>query len=222
MLIGIAALLVIALVGLSLGINALVGDRDPSDGQAGPAPSTGTSTEPAVAGDPEPPAAPPRKVNLKGDQVRVIDPDGTRSELDDVEKAVDGDLNEGWETETYRNGSKFGNKKDGMGILINLGEPREVTSVQVDFSESGVAAELRSGAKDFPATASGDRALVEAYSTRIGNAYERTDSTKVLFSNFVPGQKYQYLMLWITDLPETEPGAARWKIGVQEITVQSR
>ncbi|MDG4790923.1 protein kinase family protein [Micromonospora sp. WMMD1102] len=222
MLIGIAVLLVLALVGLSLGINALVGDRDPNTGQAGPTPSAGVSTEPAVAGDPEPPAAPPRKVTLKGDQVRVIDPDGTRSELDEVEKAVDGDANEGWETETYRNGSKFGNKKSGMGILINLGEPREVTSVQVEFSESGVSAELRSGSKDFPATASGDQALVQAYSTRIGNAYEKTDSTKVTFSQFVPGQKYQYLMLWITDLPETEPGAARWKVGVQEITVQSR
>ncbi|MFD0974994.1 protein kinase family protein [Plantactinospora endophytica] len=222
MLIGIAALLVIALVGLSLGINALVGNGDSTDGQAGPTPSTGTSTQPAVAGDPEPPAATPRKVNLKGNQVRVIDPDGTRSELDDVEKAVDGDSNEGWETESYRGGSKFGNAKSGMGILINLGEPREVTSVQVVFSDPGVSAELRWGTKDFPASASGDRALVAAYTNRIGNPFEKTENTNVLFNQFVPpGQKYQYLMLWITDLPETE-SSGRYKIGVQEITVQSR
>ncbi|WP_422772501.1 protein kinase family protein [Plantactinospora sp. WMMC1484] len=221
MLIGIAALLVVALVGLSLGINALVGDGGTAADQAGPAPSTQASSQPAVAGDPEP-AATPRKVALKGDQVRVIDPGGTRSELDGAEKVVDGDANEGWETETYRSRSNFGNQKPGMGILVNLGEPREVTNVQVQFSDSGVSAELRWGTRDFPATGSGDQDLIEAYSNRIGNASEKTEGANVSFSQFTPGQEYQYLLLWITDLPETEPGSGRYKIGVQEITVHSR
>lgn len=217
MLIGVVALLVVALVGLLLGINALVGG-DPADDQAGTTPSSGPSTEPVGGGDPDPPTTQPTKVPISPNQVRVIDPGGTRSELDGVEKAVDGDPNEAWETETYISGSKFGNAKPGMGILIDLGEAREVTSVQVQLSDSGATAELRTGNQDFAATSSGDKQLVAAYK-RVGNVSEKAPSN-LAFSRFEPGQKYRYLLLWITELPEVDNG--QYKVGVQEITVQSR
>ncbi|MFC6019116.1 protein kinase family protein [Plantactinospora solaniradicis] len=220
MLIGVAALLVVALVGLLLGINALVGG-DPADDHAGSTPTPDATTQPAAAGDPDPPTTKPQKVAIKGDQVRVIDPGGTRSELDGVEKVVDGDPNEAWETESYKSDSKFGNKKPGMGILIDLREPRAVTDVRVQLSDGGASAELRSGDRDFPSSSSGDKDLVEAYK-RVGNPIEKADGSgsTMTFSSFEPDQKYRYLMLWIYDLPEVDPG--RYKVGVQEITVQSR
>ncbi|MEE6258459.1 protein kinase family protein [Plantactinospora sonchi] len=218
-LIGIGALLVVALVGLLIGINVL-SDGEPAGTDAAPTPGPTVTAQAGAAGEPEPPASKPVKLDLRPNQVRVIDPGGTRSELDGVEKVVDGDSNEGWETESYHNQPNFGNTKPGMGILINLGEPREVTSVQVEFSAPGVSAELRWGTADFPSTDAGDKALLRAYKERIGNPYEKADGSTVNFSNFTPGQKYQYLMLWITELPQSEP--FRYKIGVQEITVQAR
>ncbi|MBE1486098.1 protein kinase family protein [Plantactinospora soyae] len=220
MLIGVAALLVVALVGLILGINALVGGS-PADDQAGPTPTAGTSNEPAAAGDPDPPLAKPQKVALKGSQVRVIDPGGTRTELDGVEKVVDGNPNEAWETETYKTDSKFGRNKPGMGILIDLGELRSVTSVQVQLSEGGASAELRSGDKNYDANSAGDKDLVEAYK-RVGLPIDKSDGSgaTMTFSSFEPDQKYRYLLLWITDLPEIDAG--KYKLGVQEITVNSR
>lgn len=217
-LIGIAVLLLVVVVGLVLGVNVLVGDDGTPATQAGGVPTPGASTA-AAGGDPEPPTNPPRKIDLKPNQVRVIDPDGTRSELDGVEKAVDGDVNEGWETETYRGRSNFGNTKSGMGILINLGTPRAVTSVQVELSSTGASVELRTGTRDFPATGAGDKQLVNSY-TRLGEALENYEGTRMTFSSFEPDQKYQYLLVWITDLPAVDQG--RYKIGVQEITVQSR
>jgi len=219
MLIGLAALLVVGLVGLLLGINALLGG-DPGGNQAGTTPTPQGGPQQATADEPEPPSAPPQKVDIKPNQVRVIDPDGTRTELDGAAKAVDGDPNEPWETETYVNGSKFGNKKAGMGILIDLGSPRAVTSVKVQLSASGASAELRTGTRDYPATGSGDAQLVAAYK-QIGNPFEKAENATINFSNgFEPDQKYRYLLLWITDLPEVDSG--RYKVGVQEITVQSR
>ncbi|MBF9130034.1 protein kinase family protein [Plantactinospora sp. S1510] len=219
MLIGVAALLVVALVGLLLGINALVGG-DPADDQTGSSPTPGTTTQPAAAGDPDPPTTKPQKVAIKADQVRIIDPDGTPSELDGAEKVVDGDPNEAWETESYKRSSKFGNNKAGMGVLIDLGEPRAVTSVQVQLSDRGAAAELRSGTQDFAKTSAGDKQLVAAYKL-VGNPIEADGSGSTMtFSSFEPDQTYRYLLLWITELPEVDPG--QFRVGVQEITVQSR
>ena len=217
MLIGVVGLLTIALVGLLVGINALIGDD--GDSEAGPLATPGASTPAGDAGEPGAPTTKPEQVALAPEQVRVIDPDGTRSELDDVEKVVDGDPNEAWETESYRNSSNFGNAKAGMGILVDLGQPRAVTNVQVTLSAPDASAELRTGTKDFPETSAGDKDLVAAY-TRIGEPFVKHDGSTMIFSSFEPDQKYRYLLVWITDLPQSEPG--RYKVGVQEITVQSR
>jgi Serine/threonine protein kinase len=217
-LIGVAALLAIALIGLLVGINVLSDGGEPAGGQAAPLPSASATEQPGAASETDPPPSKPVKLDLKPNQLRVIDPEGDRTELDGVEKVVNGDPNDGWETDSY-NRAAFGNLKDGMGILINLGEPREVTSVRVEFSAPGFSAELRWGSRDYPSTSSGDRQLVDSYH-RIGNPFEKADGSTVTFSDFVPGQKYQYLLLWITYLPQNESG--RYKIGVQEITVQAR
>jgi hypothetical protein len=215
-LIGVAALLAVALIGLLVGINVLSGD--PAGPEAAPTPSATVPAQAGAAGESDPPPSKPVKLDLRADQLRVIDPEGDRTELDGVEKVVNGDPNDGWETDSY-NRSTFGNLKDGMGILINLGEPREVTSVKAEFSAPGFSAELRWGTRDYPSTSSGDRQLVDSYQ-RIGNPFEKADGSTITFSDFVPGQKYQYLLLWITSLPQSEP--YRYKIGVQEITVQAR
>jgi hypothetical protein len=218
-LVGIAGLLTVALVGLVFGIGALA-DSGTGDDNAAPTPAR-ASASPSAAEDP--PVAPPRKVPLGPDQVRVIDPDGNRSELRDVEKAVDGDPNEGWSTESYFNRSNFGNAKEGMGILIDLKEPREVTSVEVLLSTTGATAQLLTGTIDTPSTNSGDRQLVDAYKkTPIGEPFEQHSGSTMAFSAFEPDQTYQYLLVWITDLPPSTTEAGRYKVGIQEITVQAR
>lgn len=220
LIIGVAGLVAIALVGLLLGINALGGDDGTGDVAAQVTPSG-----PAEAGTSggENGAAPgkPQKVNIAADQVRVIDPDGDRTELDDVEKVVDGDPNDGWETDRYWNRPEFGGKKRGMGILIDLGEPREVTTVQVQLSATGASAQLFTGA-NAPAESSknADNQILETYTNRVGEPYEKYDGSTMTFSAFEPDQTYRYLLFWLTYLPEVDPG--RYKIGVQEITVQAR
>lgn len=225
LIIGLAGLVAIALVGLLLGINALGDDGDPGDetAQATPSPAVeaggpGGSGENAEGGEPPRKA---EKVALRADQVRVIDPDGNRSELDGVEKVVDGNSNEGWETESYWNRPDFGGKKRGMGILIDLGERREVTSVQVELSAPGASAELLTGnSAPTESTKQADNKIIDTYTTRIGEPYERYEGSTMNFGAFEPEQTYRYLLYWLTYLPQSEPG--KFKIGVQEITVQAR
>ncbi|MEU7571653.1 MULTISPECIES: protein kinase family protein [unclassified Micromonospora] len=211
---GIAGLLVVALVGLLVGISVLGGgDDDAKEPVAQPtnsAPATGGSTEAA---------APVRKLTVS--DVRIIDPEsGDRAEVRNAEKVIDGSDDEGWETQTYRNNGKFGGLKKGMGVWIDLGAPHTVKSLQATLSSTGASAELRAGTNgEFPSTSKGDKDLVAAYPTVIGQPFEDHDGTKMTFNGFDPAQKYQYLLFWITELPKKDDGSG-WKIGVQEITVQ--
>jgi hypothetical protein len=212
---GVAGLLVIALTGLIIGINALAGGESPK--AAGSTPTADASTTPDTADTPA--VVQPKPVPLKGDQVRIIDPQGNRTELDGAEKVVDGDNNTSWETERYFRSGNFGNKKDGMGVLLDLGQVREVSDVQVQLSMRGASLELRAGNADPGEGRQGDRQIISSYD-RIGEPIEADSATNVTFSGFQEGQKVRYLLVWITKLPEVDNG--RYQVGVQEVTVQAR
>ncbi|HEX2771321.1 MAG TPA: protein kinase [Micromonosporaceae bacterium] len=212
---GVAGLLVIALTGLIIGINALAGGENRS--ASGSTPTADAGTTPDAADTPA--AVAPKPVAIDGDQVRIIDPDGNGTELEDAENVVDGDDNTSWDTERYFRSANFGNKKAGMGVLLDLGQPREVSDVQVQLSTRGASLELRAGSTDPGEGRRGDRQIVSSY-TRIGEPYDAESATKVTFSGFQPGQKFRYLLVWITKLAPTDDG--RYKIGVQEVTVQAR
>lgn len=209
---GVGGLVAVALAALLLGTSVFSGDRDEGNLVAGPTaqPQPTETAEPTGDSSPK-----PQQLTLTADQVRVIDPDSKkRDELDGVGAVVDGDLNVGWSTDSYHN-AKFSGIKRGMGILVNLNEPRRLGSVQVVLSAPGASAELRVGSIDAPSTSAGDNQIVDSYQ-RIGEPYERYDGSTMTFSDFDSDQQYQYLLFWITELPKE-----KFKIGVQEIIVQA-
>lgn len=213
---GVAGLLAIAVAGLLFGISAL-GDGDGDNTAAPPSnsPATGGS-DPTNGGGTV--SGQPKNFAISANQVRIVDPpDGDRQELEGADKVVDGNDNTGWEPNGYRS-ANFGNRKPGMGILIDLGEPRTVSSVQVTLSDSGASAELRAGANDPGSSASGDEQIVKSYK-RVGDPFEAFDATKMSFTDFDPDQKYQYLLFFITELPKSSDGQWPFKVGVQEIVV---
>lgn len=211
---GVVGLVAIALVGLLVGINIFAGGDETTSASPSPAPSL---TAPAEGGQATP-APKPTKIPLTARQVRVVDPDGDRSELDGVEAVVDGDVSTGWKTHAYIGNPKFGGLKRGMGILIDLEEERTVTSVQVVLSARGASAEMRSGTSDPGSSRSGDDEVVRTFTTRIGEPFEYHNGTTMTFSGFSPDLTYRYLLLWLTELPDN--GTGRYQIGVQEITVE--
>ncbi|SCE70258.1 Serine/threonine protein kinase [Micromonospora viridifaciens] len=208
---GIAGLLAVALVGLLVGISVLGDDKGAKPEQAAN-PATGAPS----SGESAPAAAPVRKLTIQ--DVRIIDPQGDRREVRNAEKVIDGNDDEGWETDTYTR-AKFGNFKPGMGVWIDLGAPHTVKSVQAVLSATGASAQLLAGTKDFPSTSKGDKDLLASYQqTVIGQPFEEHDGTKMIFNGFDPEKQYRYLLFWITELPKKDSGGG-YKLGVQEITV---
>ncbi|MPZ27823.1 MAG: protein kinase [Micromonosporaceae bacterium] len=210
---GLSGLLVAGVVGLLVGLNWLTGSPDPDEGgPSGIAGNPTTAPQPSVE-----PTGQPGPLALTADQVRVVDPpDGNRAELADVELVVDDDLSTGWRSDRY-NSADWGSIKPGMGILINLGEPRQVSAVRVELATGGATADLRVGDQDPGDNRAGDDQIYQTYQP-LGDPV--SGGTTIVFSAFEPDQTYQYLMVWFSELAPDPENAGKFGVEVQQIAVE--
>jgi hypothetical protein len=207
-LIGIVSLLVIALAGVLGTMQALSG-RKGADTVAGGV--TGTSAPQRGA------TKTPVDLHIAPDQVRIVDGAGgsrAPAELANAANAVDGNLNTQWKTQSYNPPAEFGNLKKGMGILIDLGQPKPVGSVQVELSTGGATLELKSGDSVGGTDAAADAAVENGFQL-VGEPKTATGTKVILPCD--PSRQSRYLMVWITKL--APDGKGRFALGVQEITL---
>lgn len=207
---GLVGLLVVGVVGLLVGLNWLTGDDPPevNPGNAGGAPSNG-SPPPA-----EEPAGEPAPIALDPSQIRIVDPPpGDRTELGGVEALVDDDISTGWRTDRY-NSPAFGNLKPGMGILVDLGEPVRLSTIQLQLATAGATAQIRVGERDPGSSGEGDEAVYQDFEPI---TEPQAGGTNMVFSSFDPEQPYQYVMVWFTELPPDEGG---FRVEVQQLTIE--
>lgn len=212
---GAAGLLVIAIGGLLVGTRWLPTDDSGSPGQS-------ASTSPGkVPGD----AANAQPVKLGADQVRIVDPQDDRSKKDDelnnAERAVDGNPETAWRTDWYK-APKFGNirGKEGMGIFIDLGSKRGLTTVEIQLTAPGARVDVRAGDSDPGEGQAGDQAIVQQYRT-IGEPSDEAAPATVVRHVDV---ETQYLLIWITELPPNDDpeNPNTYRVGVQEVVVTAR
>ena len=133
--------------------------------------------------------------------------DGTENPSS-VGLAADGDLSTAWETSRYTTAA-FGGLKTGVGLVVDLGEVRDVGSVRVQVLADGTDVELRSAGAATTAPTSLDGFPVVATSA--------SNSDQALLK---PAQvvRARYLLVWLTQLPAV-PGGFRG--GIAELTVIS-
>jgi len=205
LVIGVAVLLVLSLVGLLLAINALNGPRQGGT-TTSPTGGTATGTTPGKAN------GQPAVLKLNPNQIRVVDPDGDGKERKDAALAIDGDAGTSWKSNHYHDSTAFPGYKRGMGLLLDLGAPKSVASVKIQFVTPGATVSLRSASSD-PGDSS-DKALFEA-TTEISAPQPANGSTIVLAGGSEP---VRYLMVWISKLPPTQDQRG-YIVQVEEIQV---
>lgn len=211
LLLGVGGLLAAGVIALLVGLSWLTGGPDPAED---PPPVAGGGEEPAGTAPPGEPTATPAPLDIGGHQVRVVDPpSGDRTELEGVELVVDGDLSTSWRTDTY-NSAGFGNLKPGMGLLIDLGEPRQIAEVRVDLATAGAAAELRAGDEDPGSSANGDEQIYQSYQPV---SAPQQGGTELVLTVDDPEATHRYLMVWFTDLSPADGG---FRVEVQQVTVE--
>ncbi|GAA3956383.1 protein kinase family protein [Actinoplanes auranticolor] len=217
--IGIGALVVIAVIGLVFGIQAISksGDNTPSTTQANTAPQDPAGGNPGAGNtDSEAPAAAPKKIALTPDMVRIVDPpEGDRTDEGEAAFTVDDDKDTVWKTSGFLQ-AKFYNKP-GMGLLINLGTPRTVSEVRVETSSPGIAMDIRTGTSDPGNSSQGDDKIVKSYKKLGDGDTAKTDGNNAVFPLFDENQKYQYILVFITELPRDSDGKYRAEISKVEV-----
>ncbi|KQT90913.1 hypothetical protein ASG49_14455 [Marmoricola sp. Leaf446] len=144
--------------------------------------------------------------------VEDFDPEGDPSDENPEEApaAIDGDPATAWTTVTYRNRPDLGGLKDGVGLMLDLGEDREVGSVVVRFATSPTSFSVYAaprGATSFP-TAVSDMEEVATRDAAPARAAVRLDSRPTT----------RYLLVWLTELPPADGG---YQGAISEIAVRS-
>ncbi|WP_205324620.1 protein kinase family protein [Glycomyces sp. YM15] len=176
---------------------------------------TGTDTTSGAEGETTDTAA-PTEVALTADSIRVVDPPtGDRNQSEGVENVIDDNASTGWTTNTYRGDANFGNLKPGMGILIDLGEAKEVASVRVQMTSAGATVGLLGGAEDPGDSSEGDQAIVDGFSV-LADQVPDADTNIELKAG---GETVRYIVVWVTELPAVSDG---YKLTISDINVFAR
>jgi hypothetical protein len=212
--IGVGALVVIAILGLVFGIRAITSSDNNSSKttQANVGAGTSTTDDNGQSATPT-----PKKIPLTADMVRIVDPPkGSRADTGEAAYTVDNDNESAWETQGF-NDPFFGHIKPGMGVLINLGTPKHVADVRVETSAPGVGMDVRTGSSDPGNTSPGDQKVYETFKKISDGDTEKTDGTRKVFDGFNEDTTYQYLLVWLSELPKGDGG--KYRISVSNIEV---
>ena len=219
-IVGVGALIVIAVVGLVFGIRAISESNkahttQPTQANVGAGP-TATGSTGNTDGTPTAPPV-PTKIPLTADMVRIVDPPpGDRVDTGEAANTVDSDKQSAWVTQSFKS-PKFGNRKPGMGVLINLGSPRTVAEVRVETSAPGVSLDIRTGTSDPGNNSAGDQKVFDTYK-KLGQT-RVMDGTNEILNDFNPSAKYQYILVWLSQLPHDDDSGG-YKISVSNIEVR--
>jgi hypothetical protein len=215
--IGIAGLVVLALIGLLIGTRVF--SNSGSDNKAHPAVppahSAGPNATPAADGK-------PTAVAIGPDQIRIVedegdrDPDEMSSSKTPPSAMVDDDPDSAWKSEHYKNRPDFGGIKDGIGVWLDLGSNKKVSTVKVTFINPGATVELKTGTTAYPSSKDGDTSTVNNYKT-VGQKKEAGASV-VLNGD---GSSVRYLMIWITRAPESLDSPGQYQVGIDDIRVDA-
>jgi hypothetical protein len=125
----------------------------------------------------------------------VFDPqgDGDPDHPEDVPLAFDGDPATAWSTYEYRGSPAFGNLKDGLGLVLDLGGPQSISGVSVTSTRPGATVEIR---------------VAEAAGIDLDSFAPAADGTLEGTTEFAFDEPVTagFVLVWITELVPSEGG----------------
>lgn len=205
------AIVILAVAALVVSLIVVGAMNAKDNAAAGPA-----SAPPAVAGSGSPAADPGAEAPITIVGATDFDPetDGGNAEEnpDAVAKAFDGDPATYWETLRYKNRPNLGGLKPGVGIVLDLGEKRTVTAVELILSADDptdpTSVEIRVPEGSKPSTRTeADWTVVGADDAARGTVTIELDTPT----------ETQHLLVYFTKLPPTDGG---YKARLHEVTVK--
>ncbi|MGW0825451.1 protein kinase family protein [Streptomyces sp. NPDC002845] len=138
---------------------------------------------------------------------------GSAQAAEDVGYTYDGDSSTYWRTKRYDDGPKLAPYKPGVGIVYDLGSAKEISSASIGLRYSGDHTTIHLYATDSLSPSTSVDGMTE-----IGSATSTGTSLTVKASKPV---KSQYVLLWITDVPNAPSdgfSSAGYKQAITDVT----
>ncbi|WP_069813619.1 protein kinase family protein [Streptomyces sp. TP-A0874] len=173
----------------------------------GPPEGSSTAQEKGSGGEGETPKSTPIPV----EDISEFSPLGPPVAEDTVGNAVDGDRATAWITPHYKGYANFGNlpaRKQGSGVILDLGSVKSVTGVSVRMYRAGQTVELRAAETG----AQGPTALSD-FPRSLGAPETAGDELKISLDKPL---RTRYLLVHITKLPP-DGSASQFRGGISEI-----
>jgi serine/threonine protein kinase len=162
---------------------------------ASPLPSMTSTPNPSVSSQPE---------AAEVVAISDYDPFGDQTENpDQASLAIDSDVATSWNTVNYLHQDMAG--KPGVGLLLDLGAPRPVSSVNLSFLEAGVSAEIYVSDSAEPDITTAEK---------LGDVQDAETSAIIKAPRAISGR---YVLVWLTQVPQSSDGT--YKGGITEIEV---
>jgi serine/threonine protein kinase len=204
---GIVLLVVIAAL-----VSYVVGRQTAEPETSSPGPDNRSSQ--AGATDVEP---------LEPARITDFDPQDTDGNFEEnaeqAHLAIDGDPSTAWTTNSYYNYPDLGRLKDGVGLLVDLGDEQTVTDLRIEFGAAPTSYEIWATPEGItgrptdspPASQDG-----ESDDWLLASDKKSAGSTSEL--SFGQPITTRYVLLWLTELPEESE--ARYRGVVEEIKLK--
>jgi hypothetical protein len=189
--IGLPVLALLVVIGLAWWVGStlldVTGSMDTVQGST-PSASTPAHSSGAAKG-----AAAGAPIAIKSAQ--VFDPlgDGEPENDTKVPLAYDGDPSTAWSTLEYRGSPNFGNLKDGVGLVLDLGNSKPLSGVTIDSIAPGAKVQIRTA--DKPAD------TLDGFAPAADATLDKT--TDLTFQKPVTAR---FVLVWITGLVQSENG----------------
>lgn len=140
---------------------------------------------------------------LSPDSANGFDPAGDGEEHNDkAGLAIDGDTSTSWNTQGY-NSALFGNLKDGVGLIIDMGDTVQLAEMDLVLGDGGTSLEIRVG----------DEASLESLTT-VHTETGASGDTAITLDEPAEGR---YILVWFTELP---PDGSRYRAMVHNVELR--
>jgi eukaryotic-like serine/threonine-protein kinase len=133
--------------------------------------------------------------------------DHTDPHVGEAPLAIDGNAATAWHTQTFGSPA-LGNLKPGVGLLVDLGEARQISAVQLVLLGDGTTVSLLTGDGDQPPTS-------EKAMSQVAQA---VDAESHVTLRLAQPHQARYWLVWLTKLPKASGG---YHGGIAELTFQS-
>ncbi|NYS19354.1 serine/threonine protein kinase [Streptomyces sp. SJ1-7] len=158
----------------------------------------------------DPAPAPPKPLTIA--EATEFMPDGSGIQPGDVPNAIDDDSSTAWITNRYLGFANFGNlpqRRQGSGIIVDLGKVQDVRAIDVDMYRSGQTAAVFAAGPDASSPSSS-----ADFPQRI---VPKKVAGKTLKEELEKPVRTRYLLIHITELPADGTGGYRG--GITDISV---